>query len=151
LLGQVATASAKVAYQLYQEIFEEKQFHLLEQQGARKQRLLWASTSTKNPHYSDLKYVEALIGPETINTMPLKTLEAYRDHGQPRLTLEENLKEAYQTLSTLAELQINLDEITQQLETEGIQKFIEPYEALLETLAKKFEHYRLAQEIGIPR
>lgn len=151
LLGQVALASAKVAYQLYQEIFEEEQFSLLEQQGARKQRLLWASTSTKNPHYSDLKYVETLIGPETINTMPLKTLEVYRDHGQPSLTLEENLKEAYQTLSTLAELQINLDEITQQLETEGIQKFIEPYEALLEALAKKFERYRLAQEIGLPR
>jgi transaldolase len=151
LLGRVALASAKVAYQLYQEIFEEEQFHLLEQQGARKQRLLWASTSPKNPHYSALKYVEALIGPETINTMPLKTLEAYRDHGRPRLTLEENLKEAYQTLSTLAELQLNLDEITQQLETEGLQKFAESYDALLEALAKKFEHYRLAQELGVPR
>jgi transaldolase len=151
LLGQVAIASAKVAYQLSQEIFEEEQFHLLEQQGARKQRLLWASTSSKNLHYSDLKYVEALIGPETINTMPLKTLEAYRDHGRPALRLEDDLQEAYQTLSTLAELQLNLDEITQQLETEGIQKFIESYNALLEALAKKFEHYRLAQEIGIPR
>jgi transaldolase len=151
LLGQVALASAKVAYQLYQEIFEEEQFRLLERQGARKQRLLWASTGAKNPAYSDLKYVEDLIGPETINTMPLKTLEAYRDHGRPALRLEEDLPEAYQTLTNLAELQLNLDDLTQQLETEGLQKFIESYDELLAALAKKFERFRLAQEISLPR
>jgi transaldolase len=151
LLGRVGLASAKVAYQLYQENFEEEQFHLLEQQGARPQRLLWASTGVKNPQYSDLKYVEALMGPETITTMSLKTLETYRDHGRPGLTLEQDLKEAYQTLTTLAELQLNLDELTQQLETEALQNLIDPYEALLEDLAKKFERYRLAQELGVPR
>ncbi len=102
LHGQVAIASAKVAYQIYQEIFGSERFQKLSRQGARSQRLLWASTGTKNPDYSDVKYVETLIGRETINTIPLETLNAYREHGQPASRLEEGTQEAYRVLEALA-------------------------------------------------
>lgn len=137
--GQVAIASAKVARQIYQEIFEGGRFRNLAARGARTQKLLWASTSTKNPAYPDLKYVEPLIGPDTINTMPLKTLEAYRDHGQPALTLGESKVEAQATLRRLAELDIDLDQVTQQLEGEGIAKFNKPFDLLLGTLQQARE------------
>jgi transaldolase len=141
LKGQVAIASAKTAYQMYRDIFSEGQFQALKTRGARVQRLLWASTSTKNPAYSDVKYIEPLIGPQTINTMPLETLEAYRDHGQPELRLEEGVSDAYEILSQLAKLGINLAQVTQQLETEGVQKFIEPYDQLMTALEQKCEQY----------
>jgi transaldolase len=136
LHGQVAIASARVARQIYQEIFESDRFRKLAGSGARTQRLLWASTSTKNPAYPDLKYVEPLIGPDTINTMPLETLEAYRDHGQPALTLGEGVAEAHTTLRQLPELGIDLDQVTQQLEDEGISKFNKAFDLLMETLQK---------------
>lgn len=139
LRGQIAIASAKVARQIYQEIFESQRFRNLAGWGARTQQLLWASTSTKNPAYPDLKYVEPLIGPDTINTMPLETLEAYRDHGQPALTLGDGLGEAQANLRHLAELGINLDSITQQLEDEGISKFNKPFDHLMETLSRARE------------
>ena len=100
--GQVAIASAKMAYQIYKEIFGSDRFRKLAAQGARVQRLLWASTSTKNPDYSDVKYVEALIGPDTVNTAPLETLDAYRDHGEPKARLEQDVKEARRVLERLA-------------------------------------------------
>jgi transaldolase len=169
LKGQVAIASAKVAYQIYQEIFNEGQFLALRTRGARVQRLLWASTGAKNPDYSDVKYVEALIGPQTINTMPLETLEAYRDHGQPELRLadapnlptlsvgtqaastsEKGISGAYETLSNLSRLGINLAQVSQQLEAEGIQKFVEPYDKLMAALEQKYEQYRVTEISRVP-
>ncbi|HEY3269274.1 MAG TPA: transaldolase [Armatimonadota bacterium] len=135
--GQVAIYSAKAAYQIYKEIFGSERFGRLKAQGAKPQRLLWASTSTKNPAYSDLKYVEALIGPETIDTIPLKTLAAYRDHGKPAPRLTEDAVEASETLQRLGELGIDLDAATQQLEDEGIDKFVKAFDALLNTLKEK--------------
>jgi transaldolase len=132
--GQVAVASAKLAYQIYQEIFGTNQFKNLTHAGARVQRLLWASTGTKNPEYSDLKYVEALIGAETVNTIPVDTLNAYRDHGVPQASLEVNVAEAARLLKRLPELGISLDKVTQQLEDEGVTKFNQPFDKLLETL-----------------
>jgi len=137
LRGEIAIASAKVAWEIYQEIFSSERFRLLAARGARTQRLLWASTGTKNPAYSDVKYVEPLIGPETVNTMPLETLQAYRDHGNPVTRLAEGLDNAHRVLQSLAELGISLDEATRQLEDEGVDKFIKPYDQLLSKLADK--------------
>jgi transaldolase len=135
--GQVAIASAKMAYQIYQRIFGQDRFQALAAKGARTQRVLWASTSTKNPEYSDVKYVEPLIGPETVNTAPMETLDAYRDHGNPAARLEEGVDEAASVLQRLPELGIDLNQVTQQLEDEGIEKFNKPYDSLLNTLEKK--------------
>ena len=133
--GQVAVSSAKVAYQIYKEIFGGERFGSLAGQGARPQRVLWASTGTKNPEYSDIKYVEPLIGPETVNTLPRETLDAYRDHGVPAARLEQGVAEAEEALRELSRLAIDLDDVTRQLETEGIEKFNKPYDALMEILA----------------
>jgi transaldolase len=135
--GQVAIASAKMAYQIYKEIFGADRFKKLAAQGARTQRPLWASTSTKNPAYSDVKYVEALIGPDTVNTVPLETLNAYRDHGDPKPRLEENIHDTRWVLEQLPELDINIDEVTQQLEDEGVEKFNQPFDKLMTTLAQR--------------
>jgi len=146
LHGQVAIASAKEAYQIYKEIFGQKRFQRLADKGGRPQRVLWASTSTKNPEYSDVKYVEALIGPETINTLPQETLKAYRDHGNPEERLEQGLEEARKVLELLPEVDIPIDQVTQQLEEEGVDKFNKPYDRLMNTLAKK-----RSQELGKER
>jgi transaldolase len=137
LHGQVAIASAKVAYQIYQEIFGSDRFLKLMKLGAHSQRLLWASTGTKNPDYSDVKYVEPLIGRNTINTVPIETLNAYRDHGKPVSQLEEGTQAAYQVLDGLQQAGIDLDQLTQQLEDEGVAKFIQAFEKLMSVLAKK--------------
>jgi len=134
--GQVAVASAKVAYQIFKEIFGSQRFKKLADQGARVQRLLWASTGTKNPAYSDVVYVEELIGPDTVDTVPLETINAYRDHGDPEARLEQDLEKATWVLEQLPRLGIHLDEVTRQLENEGVEKFNEPFDKLLETLAK---------------
>jgi transaldolase len=134
LHGQVAVSCAKVAYQMYKEIFGSNKFRKLAEKGARPQRLLWASTSTKNPSYSDIKYVEPLIGPETVNTMPIETVEAYRDHGDPACRLEEDAAEADRSLARLSEVGISMNEIAEQLEVEGIEKFIKPYDSLINKL-----------------
>ena len=135
--GQAAIASAKVAYQIYKEIFAGDRFRKLAAQGARVQRLLWASTSAKNPDYSDVKYVEALIGPDTVNTVPPETLDAYRDHGEPKARLEQDVNEARLVLERLTELGISIDKVTQQLEDEGVEKFNKPFDKLIETLAQR--------------
>ncbi|MBE9501331.1 MAG: bifunctional transaldolase/phosoglucose isomerase [Chloroflexi bacterium] len=137
LHGHVAIASAKVAYQMYKEIFASERFRKLAVQGARTQRPLWASTGTKNPTYSDVKYVEELIGPDTVNTMPLETLNAYRDHGNPAPRLEEAVEEAHRTLDRLSEAGIDLEAVTRQLEKEGVHKFIVPFDRLMTTLEEK--------------
>lgn len=132
--GQVAISSAKVAYKIYQEKFECEQFLKL---GALPQRLLWASTSPKNPDYSDIKYVEALIGPNTVNTIPLNTLEAYLDHGEPAALLETNVEQASWVLSELSEIGIDLNEITEKLENDGVKKFTASYNKLIKSIKIK--------------
>ncbi len=134
LHGRVAVANSKAAYQACEEIFGSDRFSTLAAYGARVQWLLWASTSTKNPHYSDVKYVDELAAPNTINTMPLATLDAYRDHGDPKIRIDQDLDDAYWVLAKLPELGINMDWVTQQLEDEGEQKFCEPFDHLMETL-----------------
>jgi transaldolase len=131
LLGRIAIANAKMAYQRYKEVFNGERFAALKARGARVQRPLWASTSTKNPAYKDVYYVEALMGPETVDTMPPATLEAFRDHGHARVTIEDNLDEERGVLARLEEVGISLDEITQQVLDEGVAKFVEPFEKLL--------------------
>lgn len=136
-LGHVAVASAKMAYQFYKEIFGSDRFKKLTDKGARVQRLLWASTGTKNPDYSDVKYVEALIGPDTVNTAPVETLDAYRDHGNPQARLERDVAEAERVLKRLPELGITLDKVTQQLEDEGVATFNQPFDTLMDSLAQR--------------
>jgi len=137
LLGEVAIASAKAAYAIFSQLFGSPRFKDLLLKSARVQRLLWASTGTKNPAYSDVKYVEPLIGPQTINTLPLETFRAYRDHGKPAARLTDGLDAAERVLRTLPELGIDLDEATQRLEDEGIQKFVKPFDLLLDRLAER--------------
>jgi len=137
LKGKIAIASAKSAYAVYQEIVQSERFKALQAHGVRSQRLLWASTSTKNPAYSDVKYVEALIGPDTVTTLPLKTLAAYRDHGRPAERLTKGIPEAQAMLAKLADLQIDLEAAMQQLEDEGVKKFVQAFEQLLSTLAQQ--------------
>ncbi len=136
LRGQVAVANSKAAYQIYREMFSAERFTKLAARGARIQLLLWASTSTKNPEYSDVKYVDELIGPDTINTVPVTTLDAYRDHGDPKVRITQDVEMAYWVLAKLPELGINMDRVTQQLEDDGDKKFCEPYDKLMQTLAK---------------
>jgi len=135
-LGQVAIASARMAYQIYKEIFNGERFRKLAEKGARTQRVLWASTGTKNANYSDVKYVEALIGPDTVNTIPLETLNAFRDHGVPKARLEHDVGKAADMAERLADMGISIDAVTQQLEDEGVEKFNKPYDKLLEALTK---------------
>jgi len=136
--GQVAIASAKVAYyQVYKPMFYSERFRKLADKGARTQRLLWASTGTKNPEYSDIKYIESLIGPDTVNTVPVETLNAYRDHGEPNARLEQEVAKAHWVLDRLPELGISIDKVTQQLEDEGVEKFNKPFDKLMEILAER--------------
>jgi len=137
LQGRVAIASAKIAYQMYQEIFLSERFRKLEKLGARKQWLLWASTGTKNKQDSDVKYIEPLIGPETINTMPMETIDAYRDHGDPAPRLDQGVDEAREVLQKLAAVGIDLDQMTQRLEDEGVEKFIKAFDTLIAQLEQK--------------
>ena len=135
--GQIAIDSARVAYQKFKAILSTPRWRKLTRQGARPQRLLWASTGTKNPTYSDVMYVEPLIGPDTVNTLPLETLEAYRAHGKPAARLEEDVAGAERRLRQLSEVGIDLAAATQQLEDEGVQKFIEPFNKLLASIDAK--------------
>ncbi len=133
--GQTAVASAKMAYRIYKEMFKSGRFKKLAEKGVLAQRVLWASTGTKNPDYSDVKYIDALIGPDTVNTIPVETLNAYRDHGDPKQRLEQDAGRALQVMEQLPILGINIDKMTQQLEDEGIKKFNEPFDKLMATLA----------------
>ncbi|HOW76046.1 MAG TPA: transaldolase [Candidatus Competibacteraceae bacterium] len=137
LQGRIANANAKLAYQEYLEIFSGPHFAALREQGARPQRLLWASTSTKNPAYPDLLYVDNLIGPDTVNTMPPTTYDAFRDHGTVARTLDEDVESALACLSALPELGIDLGAITDQLEIDGVNAFIQSFETLLAVLEAK--------------
>jgi transaldolase len=139
LQGQIAIASATMAYQIFNELFKSDRFKKLAEKGAHVQRLLWASTSTKNPNYSDVKYIEALIAPLTVNTLPLETIDAYRDHGDPAVRIGLDNTKTMWYFEVLSELGINIDQMTQQLEDEGVAKFIQSYDKLMETLKKSCE------------
>ena len=134
LKGEIAIASAKKAYVMYKEIFSGPRWEKLAAQGAKPQRLLWASTSSKDPSFKDTKYVEALIGADTVDTVPLETIEAFRDHGIVANSLEQGLDKATETLERLKKGGIDIDKITQQLEDEGIEKFNKPFEKLLKAI-----------------
>lgn len=137
LQGRTAIANSKVVYQRFKTLFGSDTFDKLEEHGARVQRLLWASTSTKNPSYPDTLYVDQLIGSDTVNTMPPKTIDAFRDHGQPKPTLERELAEARQVLDDVGGLGIDLDKVTEQLQRDGIRAFSDSYDQLLQTLESK--------------
>ena len=135
-LGKVAIANAKVAYQRFKQIFfAEEAFERQRRRGAQVQRLLWGSTSAKNPAYRDVMYVEELIGPQTVNTVPDETLEAFLDHGEIRLSLEEDAAGARRIIDGLAALGIDYDEVMDELEVEGIEKFNKSYDDLLAALS----------------
>ena len=131
----MAIANARLAYQSYKRIFAGPRWEALAAKGARKQRLLWASTSVKNPRYRDVMYVEELIGPETINTMPQETLAAFRDHGKARPSLDSDLEGAKAILADLDAAGISLREVTDDLIVDGIKKFQEPYDKMIAALA----------------
>jgi transaldolase/transaldolase/glucose-6-phosphate isomerase len=139
LMGKTAIANSKVVYQRFKEIFHGPAFEELRRAGAPAQRLLWASTSTKNPDYRDTMYVEELIGPETVNTMPPKTIDAFRDHGRVAHTLEKDVEDARLTLENLVELGIDLDEVTDKLQKDGVEAFSRSFEDLLATLEQKMQ------------
>jgi transaldolase len=137
LAGKLAVANAKLAYQRYKEIFAGDRWEALAGRGATTQRCLWASTSTKNPAYRDVLYVEELIGPKTVNTMPEETVEAFQDHGRVALTLDEGIDEANEVLRRLAEVGVDYDDVTATLEREGVDKFADSFAELLDGISAK--------------
>jgi transaldolase / glucose-6-phosphate isomerase len=137
LRGKVAVANAKLAYQRYQRRFAGTRWEKLKASGARVQRLLWASTGTKNPDYSDVLYVDALIGADTVNTMPLTAMDAFRDHGNARSSLTENVGEAAKIMETLGRCGISIEAVTQKLREEGVQLFAEAFDKLFGAIARK--------------
>src|SRR5438046_81837 len=132
LKGKLGIANAKLAYQNYLETFSGARWDALEQKGATKQRCLWASTSTKNPEYRDVMYVEELLGPETVNTMPEETIVAFQDHGNVAQTLTEGIDEAHKPFDDLRAAGIDYDDVTETLEREGVQKFADSLDELKE-------------------
>lgn len=134
LLGRAAIANAKLAYQKFKEVFHGEPFRELRRQGAQVQRPLWASTSTKNPAYRDVYYVEALVARETVNTLPPQTLVAFRDHGEARLAIEDNLEGERARLAGLEAAGVSLDEVTDQVLADGVRLFIEPFEKLIASI-----------------
>ena len=137
LRGAIGIANARVAYGHFANLFGSSQWQKLDSAGARPQRLLWASTGTKDPNYRDTLYIEELLGPQTVNTVPPKTLDAFRDHGVAESRLSQNLAVAHQQLSTLNELGINLNQITEQLESEGLQSFADAFDRLMNSINEK--------------
>ena len=144
LKGRLAVANAKLAYRYYQHIFQGPRWDYLAGKGATPQRVLWASTSTKNPAYPDTLYLDELIGPDTINTMPEETIRAFQDHGLPRPSLNEGLAEAQAVLDELAEAGVVYDEVTDTLEREGVEKFEASFRELLDSLSAKLGALTLA-------
>lgn len=137
LKGKIAVANAKLAYQLFKEQFSTPRFEALKKKGARLQRPLWASTSTKNPDYPDLLYVDQLIGKDTVNTVPHKTLDAFKDHGKPELTIEADMDDAKRDLAALEELGLSLDQATAEIEKEGVESFSKSIHELFETIEER--------------
>jgi transaldolase len=137
LEGRLAVANAKLAYQHYSSVFRGPRWEFLASKGATPQRVLWASTSTKNPSYPDTIYVEELIGPDTVNTMPEETIQAYQDHGRPQQRLQAGVAEAHKLLEELASAGLDYEDLTDTLEREGVQKFSDAFEELIAALAEK--------------
>jgi transaldolase len=137
LKGRLAVANAKLAYQSWKEVFAGERWAALEAKGASKQWCLWASTSTKNPAYSDVLYVDELIGPETVNTMPEETIEAFQDHGEAAATLEQGVDEARHVFEQVAAAGVDVDDVTRVLEEEGVQKFADSFAELLDGIRAK--------------
>ena len=137
LRGKLAIANAKLAYQHYKKAFAGERWERLATKGANKQRCLWASTSAKNPEYRDVVYVEELIGPQTVNTMPQETIEAFQDHGRVAQTLEQGIDEAKALLGDLERVGVDYDDVTRTLEEEGVQKFADSFEQLLDGVRSK--------------
>ncbi|WP_407148938.1 transaldolase [Bradyrhizobium sp. ORS 86] len=142
LLGRVAIANAKLAYHAFNRHLTSNRWMALAEKGARPQRMLWASTSTKNPDYPDLMYVEPLIGPMTVNTMPRKTIAAFQDHGTVRATVQQGVPDAQRVMADLARVGVSFDLVTAQLENDAVQKFIDPFDSLLKQLAANSERAR---------
>nr|WP_242030601.1 MULTISPECIES: transaldolase [unclassified Coleofasciculus] len=140
--GKIAIANAKIAYQKYKEIVKSDRWKALSAKGANVQRLLWASTSTKDPSYSDVMYVDELVGPDTVNTLPPNTIEACADHCDVASRIETGVEEAYQLIESLKDpdIDINLDEVMDELLVEGIEKFVKPFESLTASLEEKIKH-----------
>ncbi|HEX4786612.1 MAG TPA: transaldolase [Candidatus Sulfotelmatobacter sp.] len=136
LLGKVAVANGKLTYERYQKIFSGPRWQALAAKGAQTQRVLWASTSTKNPHYRDVLYVEELIGPDTVNTMPPATIDAFRDHGKLRNSLTEDVPAAAKVMSDLAQAGISIKEVTDKLTQDGVKLFADAFDKLLEAVKK---------------
>jgi transaldolase len=139
LRGRVAIANARIAYQAFEEVFQGSRFARLNEKGVRHQRPLWASTSTKDPAYPDLYYVEALVAPDTVDTMPPETLEAYRDHGDPKVRIHDDPTGAHSVFRGLAELNIDEQRISRELEEEGAEKFFDSYDRVLKAVERKEE------------
>ena len=137
LMGQAAVANAKLAYQAFQDTFGSERFARLRERGARVQRPLWASTGTKNPEYSDVLYVDTLLGPDTVNTMPDATMEAFLDHGRAALTVTEGVTEAAASLDGVAAAGVSLDEITAQLLADGVKAFADSFDLLMDNIERK--------------
>lgn len=137
LMGRAAVANAKVAYARFQKVFSGPRWAALEAQGAKVQRPLWASTSTKNPAYRDVLYVEELVGPHTVNTMPLNTVEAFADHGVARRTVDEDVDGARALLRELAAQGIDLDAITEELQRDGVDKFAVSFRGMMKVVGEK--------------
>jgi transaldolase/glucose-6-phosphate isomerase len=134
LFGKAGIANSKMAYQRYLELFSGQRWDALQRAGARVQRCLWASTSVKDKRYRDTMYVEELIGPDTVNTVPDSTLAAFRDHGKVRPSLQQHVDVARRDLDKLHEFGIDLDQVTRELETEGVESFVKSYDSLLEVI-----------------
>jgi transaldolase len=137
LLGKAAIANARLAYARFEEVFASPRFVRLQAKGARRQRPLWASTSTKNPAYRDVVYIEELIGPDTVNTVPPQTLNQFREHGIAQLTIRKDLDGAKQSLASLESLGIHMEQVTTELEVEGVKAFADAFTALLKTIDER--------------
>src|SRR5260221_10459940 len=137
LYGKAAIANSKMAYERWQQLFSGPRWDKLRKAGARSQRCLWASTSTKDPRYPDTYYVEELIGPETVDTIPPATLAAFREHGEVRRSIDENVELAKRQLKQLADAGVDLDQVTRELEVEGVDAFIKSFESLVDTIRKE--------------
>ena len=144
LLGKIAVANSKIAYVEYKKILEQSRWQQLADKGAGVQRVLWASTSTKNPAYPDNLYVDELIEPDTVNTLPPSTLESFMDHGRVAQTLTQDLAEAQNQLTKLADLGIDLQTVTQKLQDDGVVAFAQPFKKLLESIAEKCKLFKAA-------
>ena len=144
LRGKLAIANARIAYEAFETVFGSSRFGTLKSKGVRVQRPLWASTSTKDPAYADLYYVEALVAPDSVDTMPPETFEAYRDHGDPKVRIREDLSGAHATVRDLAALGVDVERVAVELEEEGVKKFSDSYDQLLKSVAEKEKAMRVA-------